>query len=278
VGPGEAAPRPHPDGLSLTWLGHSTVLVDLDGMRVLTDPLLRGRVAHLVRHAPPHELDPRSVDALLISHAHRDQLDYPTVRLLPRSALVVVPRGLGRAFARLGFRRTTEVAAGEVVAAGALEVHATHADHDPGRGGLPGGPAAVGYLLAGSLRAYFAGDTDVFPEMAALGQLDLALLPVSGWGPRVPEGHLDPERAVVAHRRQRPRVAVPIHWGTYRPFYRRDPYPADADAGPRFAALAHTQTPEVEVRVLRPGERCRIRSSEPDDARRRAGDDAPRAD
>jgi L-ascorbate metabolism protein UlaG (beta-lactamase superfamily) len=100
---------------------------------------------------------------------------------------------------------------------------------------------------------YFAGDTDVFAGMAELGPLDVALLPVWGWGPSLGPGHMDPEQAARAAALLRPRVAVPIHWGTYlqvglrrREALLRGPPHAFAD---RCAELA----PDVEVRVLEPG-------------------------
>jgi len=98
---------------------------------------------------------------------------------------------------------------------------------------------------------YFAGDTDLFDGMAELGPIDVALLPVSGWGPRLPAGHLDPRGAAEALRLLRPRIAVPIHWGTFRaPFGAR---PDDRPAR-EFAQAAAELAPEVEVRVLAIGE------------------------
>src|SRR5262249_62274960 len=88
---------------------------------------------------------------------------------------------------------------------------------------LPGAPAdGLGFVLEG---VYFAGDTDLFDGMADIGAvgLDVALLPIWGWGPRLPRGHLDPERAAEATRLLAPRVVIPIHWGTYlRVGMRRD--------------------------------------------------------
>ena len=111
--------------------------------------------------------------------------------------------------------------------------------------------AAVGYVLAGTQSVYFAGDTDLFSGMAALGPVDLALLPVAGWGPRLPPGHLDPARAAEAAALIRPRIAIPIHWGTYAPWR---PSPGDDTPALEFATKAATLAPDVEVRVLRPGD------------------------
>ena len=250
-------------GLAVTWLGHSTTLVELDQTRVLTDPLLRQRAAHLVRSGPrpsPEAMD--AADVILISHAHRDHLDVPSLRVLPRDVLLVVPRGAGRMVAKLGFRSVVEVVEGAEIAAGTVRVWATHADHAAGRGVRQRGPVPVGYLIVGSQSVYFAGDTDVFAGMASLQPgLDLALLPIGGWGPRIPAGHLDAARAAEALVLLAPRVAVPIHWRTFRPFYRVRPYGDDASAGARFEAFAHERAPEVDVRLLAPGERCTIEGS-----------------
>lgn len=244
---------------SVVYVGHSTVLVDLDGVPLLTDPLLRRRVVHLRRQSPIDVDSLRSPDAVLISHAHRDHLDLPSLRRLDRAITAVVPRGLGSLVERLGFERVVEVDAGEAVSFGPVEVQATHAEHDerrrPGRRRAP----ALGYAISGSRRIYFAGDTALFPAMDGLvPNLDLALLPIWGWGPTLGRGeHLDPASAAQALSLLRPRMAVPIHWGTYHPLHhglRREPdflrEPAEA-----FIREAASVAPGVDVRVLQPGER-----------------------
>ncbi len=132
-----------------------------------------------------------------------------------------------------------------------LHAVATHAEHAARR--LPGGRRvpALGYVIEGPRRIYFAGDTDIFPGMAGLGpDLDVALLPIAGWGPRLPPGHLDAERAAHALRLLRPRMAVPIHWGTYHPLHL--PPPA-ADPAAEFVRVAAAYAPDVQVRVLAVG-------------------------
>ena len=88
----------------VTWIGHGTALVELDGARLLTDPLLRDRVAHLRRHAPlPPDRDLQGIDAVLLTHLHRDHLDLPSLRRIGKKVPIVVPRGGGRLLLRRGF-------------------------------------------------------------------------------------------------------------------------------------------------------------------------------
>ena len=249
-----AAPGKRPGGVNrLTWLGHSTVAIDLDGTRVLTDPLLRDRIFHLRRHAPVDSGALEAIQAILVSHVHYDHLDLPSLARLGRSTPVLVPRGAGFLLRLRGFADVRELEAGDEVEVGPVRVLATHAEH--GAVLRPGTWAtrSLGYVLRGSRSVYFAGDTDLFEGMAALGPLGVALLPVAGWGPRLPPGHLDPERAARALTLLRPRLAVPIHWGTYRP--RRAGLPDDAPAR-AFAAAAAQAAPDVAVLILRPGESC----------------------
>jgi L-ascorbate metabolism protein UlaG (beta-lactamase superfamily) len=239
----------------ITFVGHSTLLVELDGVRVLTDPVLRGRVAHLVRRAPAVEagvID--DIGLVLISHLHADHFDPPSLRMVDRQAKLVVPRGAGRAAEKLGFGHVTELGEGETLVVGGIEVTATHAEHRPGRL-FDKRSEAIGYVLTGSQRVYFAGDTDLFPGMSKLGgTLDVALLPVWGWGPQLGPGHLDPRKAAEALELLEPRVAVPIHWGTlYRIGLRRSREPV-AEPAIAFSREAARLAPSVDVRVLAPGE------------------------
>jgi L-ascorbate metabolism protein UlaG (beta-lactamase superfamily) len=228
---------------AVTWLGHATVVVDLDGQRLVTDPVLRRRVAHLrrVRAAPV----PTGATAVLLSHLHYDHLDVPSLRSFARELPVVLPRGGARLLR--GFADLREVEPGDGVELGDVHVDAVEADHDGRR--RPGGASgpALGFVLRGSRSVYFAGDTDLFAGMAELAPLDVALLPVAGWGKKLGPGHLDPQRAAAALALLRPSVAVPIHWGTYRPGRRPDDSAGPADA---FARAAAELAPEVDVRIL----------------------------
>jgi L-ascorbate metabolism protein UlaG (beta-lactamase superfamily) len=239
----------------IEYIGHATVEIELDGVRLLTDPLLRTRVAHLLR-AVPLEGDLPRVDAVLVSHGHYDHLDLPSLRRLPGSPRVVVPRGLAR---RIEGFDVVELGEGDQVEVGSVTVRATYADHEGGRP-LRGQGEALGYALLGSRSIYFAGDTGLFEGMDGLiPELDLALIPIWGWGATLGRGkHLDPVSAAEAVRRLRPKLAIPIHWGTYRPFHRSSRVAFLTEPAVAFARAAASAAPEVEIRVLRPGERLEL--------------------
>jgi L-ascorbate metabolism protein UlaG (beta-lactamase superfamily) len=233
------------------------VLVELDGARVLTDPLLRRRILHLRRHREAGSASAdglETLDAVLVSHLHYDHLDVPSLRRLGRSVRVVLPRGGGGLLRRRGFDRVEEVVPGDTVEVGAVRVRAVPAEHDGRRRPLGASGPALGFVVAGSQSVYFAGDTDLFDGMSELAPVDVALLPIAGWGPTLPAGHMDAELAAKALRLLRPRVAVPIHWGTFAsPFAR-----PSAGQEELFALRAAELAPEVEVRLLAVGESCAL--------------------
>lgn len=243
------------EGGHLCYVGHATVLVELDGVRLLTDPMLRGRVFHLRRHGAVAADAYSGVDAVLISHAHWDHLDPRSLALLGPGLRLVVPRGVARILRRRRVGEIVEVDVGESADVGGLTVTATPAEHDAGRGPLGVDAPALGYVISGSKRIYFAGDTDLFPGMAGLAPLDVALLPVAGWGPRLPPGHLNARRAAEALRLLEPRTAVPIHWGTYSLVTKRRATTTEArEPAEEFKRLAGELAPNVDVRVLGVGE------------------------
>ena len=225
-------------------------------MRLLTDPVLRPRVAHLRRHGAQPEV-PRDLDAVLISHLHHDHLDVPSLRLLSGRPRLVAPLGSGELLRRAGFE-VEELEQGQRTDIRGLRVEAVRADHSPVR--LPvRGPRAepLGFVIGERPSVYFAGDTDLFPEMAELAPVDVALLPVAGWGPRLGPGHMDSERAARAAALLEARVAIPIHWGTLHPRHvRRGVWFSEPAA--RFAAQVAAVAPEVEVLVLKPGESASV--------------------
>jgi L-ascorbate metabolism protein UlaG (beta-lactamase superfamily) len=264
----------------IAFMGHATVLIELDGVRLLTDPLLRDRVAHLRRQTPPVDQERISgVDAVLLSHLHRDHLDLASLRLLGRGVPLLAPSGAGAWLGRRGFTHVSELRVGEATNVGRLAVNAVKAQHDGRR--HPGGRRAetLGYLVRGSRTIYFAGDTELFNGMTDLGsgggsepvarasertsasrasgafRLDVALVPVAGWGPRLGPGHMDPLQAARAVALLAPRLAVPIHWGTLLPLGGARRHRDLLHDPPRlFARHVARLAPDVEVRVLAPGQ------------------------
>jgi L-ascorbate metabolism protein UlaG (beta-lactamase superfamily) len=241
----------------LTFVGHASTVIDLDGVRLLTDPVLRRRVAHLRRQsAGAYPVLTGRPDAVLISHQHFDHLDLPSLRKLgPRTRLIVAP-GTGALLLRKGFQFVEELEVGEMTTVGPVRVTAVPAEHDGRRWPFGDRGKAVGFLIEGSRRVYFAGDTDIYDEMAIhLPDLDLALLPVWGWGHSLGPGHMDPDAAARATGLLRPRLVIPIHWGTLFPVglarwgrHHLERPPHD------FAERVGDYSPETEVRVLSPGE------------------------
>jgi L-ascorbate metabolism protein UlaG (beta-lactamase superfamily) len=251
--------------MRLTLVGHATVLIELDGMRLLTDPFLRDRTAFLRTH--DRRIDPdwsKRLDAVLLSHFHRDHYDRPSLRGLDAAFRVIGPLGARTRLRRLGRSNVEELEPGDSTTVGPLTVRATPASHGRIPPPLPFGSAAVGFVVSGSSRVYFAGDTDLFPELAELAaeKLDVALVPIAGWGPRLGSGHLDPDRAAEALRLIRPRVAIPIHWGLLSPLGVRRWNPSYlTDPGEAFVRAAAEVAPDVDVRILEPGESLDLEGS-----------------
>jgi L-ascorbate metabolism protein UlaG (beta-lactamase superfamily) len=246
--------------MRVVWWGHSTATIEDDGVRVLTDPILVDRLAHLRRRGGPSPgADARRADVVVLSHLHADHLHVPSLRQLPAGVRLLAPRGaralLDAARGDLG-DRCEEMMPGDETTVGSLHIRAVPAEHDGRRHPFSrhGGPA-LGFVVSGGQRAYFAGDTDLHDAMFDLGELDLALIPVGGWGPTLGAGHLDPERAAEATRRCGPTVAVPIHWGTLWPIglgrVRTEHF---AGPGPRFARAVERTFGGTRVRVLEPGQ------------------------
>ena len=247
----------------VNYIGHATVLIDIGSIRVLTDPILRDRVFFLQRHGEnpsPDLLAERWPDVVLLSHLHYDHADLPSLRRLPSTTTVIAPRGSGKYLSRWAGVEVHEVAEGDKVQVDDVEISALPADHSWGVSVPRPMTNCLSYVMSNSSSLYFAGDTDLFGGMRQVGSdfdLDMALLPVWGFSHRVGTGHLTPLTAAQALTRLQPRIAVPIHWGSFRFLgphsvwesvdYLNSPPKAFAEHAARLA-------PETEVRVLQPGE------------------------
>ena len=246
----------------ITYLGHATVLLEIADQRILTDPVLTGRVA-FIRRLPGRAAELSSQpDVVLVSHGHQDHLHRASLRLVAADVPIVAPRGLGALIRGWGFERVEELAVNETTTVGGATITAVYADHSGFR--PPSGPRAeaIGFVVTGAGRTvYFAGDTDLYPEMADIGRegLDVALLPVWGWGPRLGPGHLDPERAAQAVELLRPTVAIPIHWGTLWPIAMRWRRHHLTEPPVRLADAVAALDVASRVVILAPGEAYDLR-------------------
>ena len=232
------------------------MLIEAGETRLITDPVLRRLLLGVIRRAAEPPDPPSRVDAVLQSHLHPDHLDFPSLAKLGPETPVVAARGSAGLLRRHGVADVREMEPGDTTQIRDAEIRATPAIHDGRR--FPIGPRipALGYeVRAAGKRIYFAGDTDLFDEMADLAGVDVALLPIGGWGPSVGAGHLDPRRAAEAAARLEARIVVPIHWGTYLRFdlHRRRPHLLTDPALELQRELAK-YAPGVEMHALKPGQ------------------------
>jgi L-ascorbate metabolism protein UlaG (beta-lactamase superfamily) len=254
---------PPTSGLRVTWLGHSTLLLEIDGHRVLTDPVWGERSSPLSWigpsrwYPPPLSLgDVPKLDAVLLSHDHYDHLDYWTiVAMKDWDTTFVVPLGVGAHLAYWGVpeAKIVELDWWERHTFGALEIVATPARHASGRTLFDKDETLwAGYAVLGpSHRAYFSGDTGLFPAMHDIGQqlgpFDLTMIEAGAYGNAWPDWHLGPEQAVTAHRMVRGKVLLPVHWGLFNLAYHGWTEPIER-------VLAAASDVEVTVIAPRPGQ------------------------
>jgi L-ascorbate metabolism protein UlaG (beta-lactamase superfamily) len=251
---GDTSPVSEATNARVTLLGHATILIEIDGARLLTDPLLRARVGPLTRlSGPPAREHWSDIDAVLISHSHWDHLDYGSLKMMGLDVPIVARTKMAGEFRRRGFTDITELDVGEDLEVGGVRIEAVHAEHKGFGPPVGGTELCLGFILHGTQQIYFAGDTAYFADMAEFDiGLDLALLPVWGWGPTAkPNDHLDPMGAARATAVIKPRIAVPIHWGTLHPVGFSWMRPSTRiDPPHQFAQLVRRMAPDTTVRVL----------------------------
>lgn len=219
---------------TLTWIGHSSFLLQLAGRNLVTDPVLGERASPLgfagpQRLNPPalHHADLPPLDLALISHNHYDHLDETAVRRLAHEhpqLQFIVPLGLKRWFAQRRIERVTELDWWQNTEIAGLRVHAVPAQHFSGRNASDRNATLwCGFVVeARDRRVYFAGDTGYCADFADIGArfapIDLALLPIGAYEPRwfMQFMHVNPEDAVKIHRDIGSRQSVAMHWGTFR--------------------------------------------------------------
>ena len=218
-------------GFRATWLGHSTVLLELDGRRVLTDPVFGNRASPVGLvgprrfHPVPAALDELPpLDLILLSHDHFDHLCKPTMTALARGRVpVVTALGVGAHLERFGFApdRITELDWHESVELGGLRLTATPAQHFSGRriGGRNTTLWASWVIQSERRKVFFSGDTGLTPELAAIGSahgpFDLVMLEIGAYHPSWGTIHLGPENALEAFQMLGGGTLLPVHWGTF---------------------------------------------------------------
>ena len=254
-------------GLRATWLGHSTMVLEIDGHRLLVDPVWADRVSPWQRvgpkrfHRPPVSLGGLPpLDVVLITHDHYDHLDMAAVQALAGNraqakARFVVPLGVGAHLERWGVpaKRITELDWHETTDVGALTLTATPARHFSGRGLRDGDRTLwASFVIDGpSHRIFHSGDSgpwDGFAEVGAQhGPFDLTMVKIGAYGPTWPDIHLDPEQAVATHVALRGRLLLPIHWGTFNLAFHAWDEPAER-------VVAAAREAGVALVMPRPGE------------------------
>jgi len=250
-------------GLRITWLGHSTLLLELDGHRILTDPVWGERTSPLTWigpsrwYAPPLPLDQLPpVDAVLISHDHYDHLDYPTItKLADADTKFLAPLGVAEHLVYWGVpdSRIVELDWWDETTIGGLRIVCTPARHASGRTPFDQNETLwASYALVGPThRVWFSGDTGLFPGLSVIGErlgpFDLTMIEAGAYGAAWPDWHLGPEQAVRAHEMVRGRVLLPVHWGLFDLAYHGWTEPIER-------VLLAADAAHVEVITPRPGQ------------------------
>jgi L-ascorbate metabolism protein UlaG (beta-lactamase superfamily) len=268
--PGE----PDPDGLSVTWYGHSSVLVDIDGKRVLFDPVWSQRCSPS-RLVGPRRLHPVPVplaalsplDAVVISHDHYDHLDLATIRTLARTGSMpfLVPLGVGAHLRRWGVapERVIELDWDESVSVAGLTLTATAARHFSGRALTRNNTLWASWVLTGrDRRVFHTGDSGYFDGYAAIGAahgpFDVTLMQIGAYGAGWPDIHMTPEEGVAAHLDVGGEVLIPLHWGTFNLAMHDWAEPPDR-------VWREAKARDVRLVVPRPGERVDVDDPQPVD-------------
>jgi L-ascorbate metabolism protein UlaG (beta-lactamase superfamily) len=249
----------------VTFLGHASTLISMNGMNILTDP-------HLGRHIffflwrkgkrPPSIKSLPPLDLLLLSHGHYDHLDLPTLRKLPRRIPAIAAPGLETILRWARRERVVTLDEWESRNFGGIKITAVPAEHFLGRPPLFPASKYQGYVVEGDATVYFAGDTAIFDGLSEIGlkwDIDVALLPIGAYSPpSFRRHHMSPEDAIEAARMLRAKAVVPIHWGAFK--LSLEPM---SEPIPRLRRAAEEAGRSSTLKILNPGESISLYGSDP---------------
>lgn len=254
-----------------TYIGHATLLLELGGATILTDPNFDPKLGRILPRvsAPGIALEKLpSLDAILLTHAHADHLSFDSLERLPRHMPLYAPPVIAQWLRRLGFDHAIDLAPGESIHVKGVEIFAAAATHRGNRYGFDRWRSDANmYLLDAGETVFFAGDTALVEDThhlvervlwSAGRELDLALLPIGyapWWKPGFRKGHLTHEDALTLFERLRAKTLVPYHWGTFRHVTATA---HDAIRRLRERLASHHLAPAVKI--IEPGESLELRA------------------
>lgn len=255
--------------MKITYIGHATLLLELGGVKILTDPNFDPKLGRLLPRvsAPGIALEKLpQLDAILLTHAHADHLSFDSLERLPKDIPLFAPPVIAKWLRRLGHSHAVDHPAGESMRVGGVTIHAAGATHRGSRYGFDRWRSAANmYLLDAGESIFFAGDTALVEDTHHLvermlwehgRELELALLPIGyapWWKPGFRKGHLTHDDALTLFERLRARIFVPYHWGTFRHVTATA---HDAIERLRERLVSHHLT--AAVRIIEPGEALEI--------------------
>ncbi len=249
----------------MTWWGHASATVELGDVRVATDPLLGDRLLHLRRYAATPTAEAARAHVVLVSHLHHDHFHVPSLQRFDADVPIVVPQGGERLLRGLSGRQVLPVEPGDELDVAGIRITVLPATHDWRRGHysrVTGPP--LGFRAEGTSGSFwFPGDTELRDDMASVEPVDLALVPIGGWGPTLADGHMHPEAGADAVGRIGARWAVPVHWGTFWPqglhlVARNNHERLFVSPGQRFLEAMSVRAPATKVVLSGHGDRVEL--------------------
>lgn len=208
----------------IVYIGHATVLIQLDNLNIITDPMFSEHIGYFARRYVEsgikfENLPP--IDAILISHEHPDHLDKPSLKRFPKETVVIVSKGLGERIRKMGFKDVREMSWWQITKIKEVTITATPAKHIFSK--------SSSYVIEGSRNIFFIGDTGLFDGFKEVGKrfkIDMALLPIGDYHPRlwfIPrfskmtrDRHMAPDDIPDAIEMLQTKMVIPIHWGTFK--------------------------------------------------------------